>query len=71
MKLPELATTETARSKKRGTPITPEKHPALVACLRAGLLCNDAILIRENGSTRVEGDPTEAALIVGAEGRRL
>ena len=52
---------------KEGKPITPEKHPALVACLRAGLLCNDAILIRENGSTRVEGDPTEAALIVAAE----
>ena len=52
---------------KEGKPITPEKHPAFVACLRAGLLCNDSMLIRENGSTRVEGDPTEAALIVAAE----
>ena len=50
-----------------GKPIAPEKHPALVACLRAGLLCNDAVLIRENRTTRVEGDPTEAALIVAAE----
>jgi Ca2+-transporting ATPase len=50
-----------------GQPITPEERPALVACLRAGSLCNDAILIHENGRTRVEGDPTEAALIVAAE----
>jgi cation-transporting ATPase F len=42
-------------------------EPALSACLRAGLLCNDTILIRENGATRVQGDPTEAALIVAAE----
>jgi cation-transporting ATPase F len=50
-----------------GQPIAPEERPALVACLRAGLLCNDATLIHENGRTRVEGDPTEAALIVAAE----
>jgi cation-transporting ATPase F len=50
-----------------GKSVVPEKHPALMACLRAGLLCNDAILIRENGGARVEGDPTEAALIVAAE----
>jgi cation-transporting P-type ATPase F len=46
--------------------LTPEK-PALGECLRAGLLCNDAILNRENSETRVQGDPTEAALIVAAE----
>ena len=50
-----------------GKPIVPEKHPALLACLRAGLLCNDSVLIRDNGKIRVEGDPTEAALIVAAE----
>ena len=50
-----------------GKPIAPATRPALLACLRAGLLCNDAVLIRENGQTRVEGDPTEAALIVAAE----
>ena len=52
---------------QNGQPIAPEERSALVACLRAGLLCNDAILIHENGRTRVEGDPTEAALIVAAE----
>jgi Ca2+-transporting ATPase len=50
-----------------GKPVVPEKHPALIACLRAGLLCNDSVLIHDNGKIRVEGDPTEAALIVAAE----
>ena len=50
-----------------GKPVVPEAHPALLACLRAGLLCNDSVLIREDGKIRVEGDPTEAALIVAAE----
>ena len=50
-----------------GKPVVAEKHPALIACLRAGLLCNDSVLIRDDGKIRVEGDPTEAALIVAAE----
>jgi len=50
-----------------GKPVVAEKHPALIACLRAGLLCNDSALIPDNGKIRVEGDPTEAALIVAAE----
>lgn len=41
--------------------------PALTECLRAGLLCNDALLALEHGKVRVHGDPTEAALIVSAE----
>jgi cation-transporting P-type ATPase F len=50
-----------------GKPLVTEKHPALLACLRAGLLCNDSMLIRDDGKIRMEGDPTEAALIVAAE----
>lgn len=50
-----------------GKPVVPEAHPALLACLRAGLLCNDSVLIRDDGKICVEGDPTEAALIVAAE----
>ena len=50
-----------------GKPVVPEAHPALLACLRAGVLCNDSVLIRDDGKIRVEGDPTEAALIVAAE----
>ncbi len=35
-------------------------------CLRAGLLCNDSRLILEDGRWKIEGDPTEAALLVSA-----
>ena len=43
-------------------------HLALAECLRAGVLCNDAQLARdEHGRLKVLGDPTEAALLVAAE----
>jgi len=43
------------------------ENVALVETLGAGLLCNDSRLVREDdGSTGVEGDPTEGALIVAA-----
>lgn len=32
--------------------------------LRIGLLCNESLLISEDGFTKVQGDPTEGALIV-------
>jgi Ca2+-transporting ATPase len=57
----------TGAIQQSGKKIMVANKPALSACLRAGLLCNDTILIRENGGTRVQGDPTEAALIVAAE----
>ena len=57
----------TGAIQRSGKKIVLAEEPALNACLRAGLLCNDAILIRGNGEARVEGDPTEAALIVAAE----
>lgn len=42
-------------------------HPALSECLRAGLLCNDSLITRgEDGRFQVQGDPTEAALLVAA-----
>lgn len=46
--------------------ITPQECPALRGCLISGLLCNDAALVRVDDEWRVEGDPTEAALIVSA-----
>jgi Ca2+-transporting ATPase len=50
------------------TRVHPMEHPALAECLRAGLLCNDSQLSRdENGRLQVHGDPTEAALLVAAE----
>lgn len=44
-----------------------ESNQALQECLQAGLLCNDAQLSQENDRWGVQGDPTEAALIVVAE----
>jgi len=39
---------------------------ALVELLRAGLLCNDSVLKRDEAGWKVEGDPTEGALLVSA-----
>ena len=50
-----------------GTVVRVTEHPALAECLRAGLLCNDSQLVREDGRLKVQGDPTEAALLVAAE----
>ncbi|MDX9707203.1 MAG: cation-transporting P-type ATPase, partial [Azospira sp.] len=47
-----------------GRHIDLERHPALALALRAGVLCNDARLVEEDGTWRVEGDPTEGALLV-------
>ncbi len=45
------------------------RSPALVECLRAGVLCNDSLLQEEEGSWFVQGDPTEGALLaVAAKG---
>ncbi|MGL5019389.1 MAG: cation-translocating P-type ATPase, partial [Luteolibacter sp.] len=49
-----------------GTLVTMSEHPALAECLRAGVLCNDSQLGREDGRPKVQGDPTEAALLVAA-----
>lgn len=43
------------------------EHPALAECLLAGVLCNESQLVREDGRLKVQGDPTEAALVVAAE----
>ncbi len=49
-----------------GETITPLDIPALRECLISGLLCNDAALIEIDDVWRIEGDPTEAALVVAA-----
>jgi Ca2+-transporting ATPase len=38
----------------------------LLRTLRIGLLCNEADLYQENGDYKIDGDPTEGALIVAA-----
>ena len=50
------------------SPVRLQEHPALAECLRAGVLCNDSLLTRDqNGRLQVQGDPTEAALLVAGE----
>lgn len=44
-----------------------EQWPALTESLRAGVLCNDARLVRSEGRVQTHGDPTELALLVAAE----
>ncbi len=39
---------------------------ALIETLRIGLLCNESTIFQENGEYKLEGDPTEGALIVSA-----
>jgi len=39
---------------------------ALSECLKAGLLCNDSLLLEKDGSCVVQGDPTEGALLTAA-----
>ncbi|NMG45574.1 HAD-IC family P-type ATPase [Aromatoleum toluvorans] len=52
-----------------GRIIDVEHYPALAMAIRTGVLCNDARLCEEDDLWRVEGDPTEGALLVlGAKG---
>ncbi|MFI3186288.1 MAG: cation-transporting P-type ATPase [Methylococcaceae bacterium] len=50
----------------KGKIVAHSDYPALMECLKAGLLCNDARLIAEPDNWRIEGDPTEGALLVAA-----
>lgn len=46
--------------------VSPEPGDALAACLRAGVLCNDARLREGESGWEVVGDPTEGALLAAA-----
>jgi magnesium-transporting ATPase (P-type) len=46
--------------------VKPADHETLVEILKAGLLCNDARLVEDAEGWRIEGDPTEGALLVAA-----
>ena len=51
-----------------GSAVKISEQPALAECLRAGVLSNDAQIVRgEDGRLKVQGDPTEAALLVAGE----
>jgi len=47
-------------------PFDSRRSATLRPALRVGLLCNDARLREEDGLWRIEGDPTEGALLVAA-----
>jgi magnesium-transporting ATPase (P-type) len=47
-------------------PIIPQNQGALMECLKAGLLCNDARIVQGAEGCKLEGDPTEGALLVSA-----
>jgi magnesium-transporting ATPase (P-type) len=49
--------------REEGAPVDPTGDPALLELARAALLCNDAVLIEVDGEWRLEGDPTEGALV--------
>ncbi|MFZ5625516.1 MAG: cation-translocating P-type ATPase, partial [Gemmatimonadota bacterium] len=46
--------------------VDPADHPELMELLRAGLLCNDAAVRNKYSQWQIDGDPTEAALVVAA-----
>jgi len=52
---------------RHGNPIDPQGERELELLLKAMILCNDARLVRENGSWSIHGDPTEGALLVAAQ----
>lgn len=47
-------------------PVSPAAEPALRELARCALLCNDAALFDSDGAWRLEGDPTEGALLAFA-----
>jgi magnesium-transporting ATPase (P-type) len=46
-----------------GRSIDPENDAILLEMAKAGALCNDGSLLQQDGQWRVQGDPTEGALI--------
>ncbi|MFC2038918.1 cation-translocating P-type ATPase [Chloroflexota bacterium] len=52
--------------RREGKLIIPTEDDQLSLLLRAGALCNDASLTRNNGEHGIFGDPTEGALVVAA-----
>ena len=43
----------------------------LLECLKIGALCNDANLFKEKATWKINGDPTEAALLVSAKKAKI
>ena len=52
---------------KRGDSVLDGTPADVIELIRGGNLCNDAVLIEENGQRVMVGDPTEGALVVASE----
>lgn len=52
---------------RNGQAVDPGTNHSLEECLVAGLLCNDSNLISTTDGWKIEGDPTEGALITAAQ----
>ncbi len=53
--------------RRNGADVEVAAGTSLHECLLCGLLCNDTQLVRKDDRLAVEGDPTEAAMIVAAQ----
>jgi len=51
---------------QEGSNFDPDKSPTLIKCLRAGVLCNDSVLLTNDREWQIQGDPTEGSLLVAA-----
>ena len=51
---------------RQGVTVDASESPALTECLKAGLLCNDSLLLEKEDRWAIQGDPTEGALLVSA-----
>ncbi|HPX60269.1 MAG TPA: HAD-IC family P-type ATPase [Deltaproteobacteria bacterium] len=51
---------------REGRGLAADDDPDLAMLLRIGLLCNESFIYEQEGRFRVDGDPTEGALIVAA-----
>ncbi|MDY0351664.1 MAG: HAD-IC family P-type ATPase [Desulfobulbaceae bacterium] len=49
-----------------GLPLAPTEEKKVLEVLRIGALCNESNIFEEDGCCKVDGDPTEGALIVSA-----
>ncbi|MCI5149298.1 MAG: cation-transporting P-type ATPase, partial [Candidatus Electrothrix sp. MAN1_4] len=58
---------EQANNQQTSAPPSEQNAPALHRCLRAAALCNDSVLQEKEDGWRVQGDPTEGALLTVAE----
>lgn len=52
--------------KAQGHIIDPQNRPGLMALLEAGLICNHARVFQRDGLWRLDGEPTEGALVTAA-----